>query len=88
MRAMLPVLLTRTDRNRSVSPGTIELARGLVTGREAAIDVAVTRWAGSTPEENLQLPAVQDRLRQRRNTITGLVLIGVGFLLQFIAAWP
>jgi hypothetical protein len=68
--------------------GTIELARGLVTSRQAAIEVAAPRWGGSTTEQKLQLPVVQDRLRQRRNTIIGLALIGVGFLLQAIAAWP
>lgn len=68
--------------------GTAIAASGLIVTKRQAIDLGVGRWAGSTDEENLKLPAVQDRLKQRRNTIIGLALIALGFTLQLVAAWP
>jgi hypothetical protein len=68
--------------------GTCVAASGLIVTKREAIDLGVGRWAGSNDEENLKLPAVRDRLKQRRNTIVGLTLIALGFTLQLIAAWP
>jgi hypothetical protein len=68
--------------------GTGIAASGLIVTKRQAIDLGVGRWAGSDDEANLKLPAVQDRLKQRRNTIIGLALIALGFTLQLVAAWP
>lgn len=60
--------------------GAIVALSGLVTSREAAIDVSTPKWGGKQAQE--------DRLLQRRNATVGLGLIAVGFVLQLIAAWP
>jgi hypothetical protein len=67
--------------------GTAVAASGLIVSEEKAIKLGVGQWGGSTREENLKLDEVQDRLRQRRNTMSGLALIALGFVLQLVAAW-
>jgi hypothetical protein len=66
--------------------GTLIAASGLIVSERQAINLGVGRWAGSTDEENLKLPAVKNLLKQRRNTIIGLSLITLGFALQLVAA--
>ena len=68
--------------------GAVLLAAGLVMGKERAVELGVMRLSGETVEENLALPAVQDRLRQSKRTVLGLCLIALGFVLQAVAAWP
>ena len=64
--------------------GAVVLAYGLVVRKERAIQLATPRYAESV---DATMPAVADRLRQSRHTITGLALLFVGFLLQLLAAW-
>lgn len=68
--------------------GAVVAASGLIVTKRQAIDLGVTRLAGDSDEENLKLPAVQDRLKQRGRARVGLGLIALGFLLQLVAAWP
>ena len=53
-----------------------------------AIALGVSRIAGDTREQNLQLVAVKDRLRQSRNAKIGTCFLVLGFALQIVAAWP
>jgi hypothetical protein len=66
---------------------SICLSKGLLTTKKQALMVGMARWGGNTEEENLKLPAVKDRLDQRKWAVAGLVLLFIGFLLQFIAEW-
>jgi hypothetical protein len=68
--------------------GATVLAWGLLIGKDRAIELGVSRYAGDTREELLQLPAVADRLRQARNAAVGTVLLVAGFLCQIVASWP
>jgi hypothetical protein len=49
-----------------------------------AIEVGATRWAGSSDEENIQLPAVQNLLRQSRFASRGFAMIAAGTILQIV----
>jgi hypothetical protein len=66
--------------------GTYLLARNFIISKEKAIDVGVMRVSGVRPEENLKLPAVQDRLRQRRDAVIGLPLAVGGIIILAIAS--
>jgi hypothetical protein len=68
--------------------GAAVLSLGLVLSKAKAIELGVWRLSGDTDEENLRLPAVQDRLRQSRNAEIGLAFLVLGFGLQIVAAWP
>jgi hypothetical protein len=68
--------------------GASWLAWGLFLSRDKAIELGVSRFAGDTTEEQLQLPAVKDRLRQSRNAQIGMLFLITGFVLQIIASWP
>jgi hypothetical protein len=68
--------------------GATILSWGLMIGRKQALELGVGRWAFDNDEENLELPAVQDRLAQSRNAKRGLVLLILGFLGQAIGNWP
>lgn len=68
--------------------GAIALACGLIISRSDAIELGVSRYSGSTDEENLELTQVQDRLKQSRNAKIGLVLLILGFSLQLVGSWP
>jgi hypothetical protein len=68
--------------------GAAWLAWGLFLSKEEAVALGVSRLAGDTLEENLQLTPVKDRLRQSRNAKIGTAFLVVGFLLQIVAAWP
>jgi len=64
------------------------LSYGLIINKKNAIELGVSKWAGSTDEENLKLPQVKDRLNQSKNAIIGLIFLSIGFILQIIANWP
>jgi hypothetical protein len=62
------------------------LAAGLFISTEEAVRLSVTKVAGDTVEENLVLPAVQDRLRQSSRAKLGVLFLVLGFLLQAIGS--
>ena len=64
--------------------GAIILASGLFLSKHKAVDLSVGRYSGGTDEDLLQLPQVQDRLKQSRNAKWGVSLLSLGFLLQLI----
>jgi hypothetical protein len=68
--------------------GATVLTAGLLISRTRAIELGVSRVSGDTDEENIQLPAVEDRLRQSRNAAIGLAFLVTGFALQIAASWP
>jgi hypothetical protein len=63
--------------------GSLSLARGLFISKYEATQLGMSRWGAETDKENLQLPAVRDRLRQRKWGSIGaiLLLIGSAFLI-------
>jgi hypothetical protein len=65
--------------------GGLAMARGLFISKKDALRLGVTRWAGETEEENLKLPAVQDRLTQRWWGSVGALLVVAGAALQLWA---
>jgi hypothetical protein len=64
--------------------GAISLAIGLFINKKEAIRLGVSRASGETDEEKLKLPAVQDRLKQRKYGIIGAILLFIGFILQLL----
>jgi hypothetical protein len=68
--------------------GAAVLSVGLFLSKAEAIELGVSRFAGETDEENLQLTPVKSLLRQSRNAKIGLALLVVGFGLQIVATWP
>lgn len=67
--------------------GAIVLASGLFISEEGAVELAATRYVGSTPTENLQAPAARDRLKQSRNAKVGVLFIAAGAFFQIAGAW-
>jgi len=61
--------------------GTYFLARNFIITKERAIELGVSRVCSDDPKENLKLPAVKDRLNQRRDAVIGLILVGIGISL-------
>lgn len=68
--------------------GAVWLAWGLFLSEDDAIALGVSRIAGDTKEQNLELVAVKDRLRQSRNAKFGTAFLVLGFVLQMVATWP
>lgn len=64
--------------------GSLSLVRGLFISRRKALELGLPRWAGATDEENLKLPQVQDRLKQKKWGIIGAILLFTGFTLQLL----
>ena len=62
-------------------------AHGTYLSRHDAIEVGVTRFAGQTEAQNLQLPAVRNLLRQSRFAQWGFILIAIGTGLQLVCVW-
>lgn len=65
--------------------GAVYTAANPAVTERAAIEIGVTRWAGSTDEENRELPLVRELLQQSRRARTGLLFIGAGFATQAVA---
>lgn len=65
--------------------GAITLAYGLIIPPKRAIKAGVSRISEDTDEQNIKLPHVQDRLRESRFALLGVIFFAVGFLLQLIA---
>ncbi len=65
--------------------GAIVLACGLIISRKQALRVGVARYADDSDEQNICLPHVRDELRESRFSLTGLVFLIIGFLLQIVA---
>lgn len=64
--------------------GAFFLIRGLIISKKEALRLGTSRLCGSTDEENLKLPKVQDRIKQSKNAIYGGILLIVGFIFQVI----
>ena len=67
--------------------GAALIAYDLIIPKKKAVELGVSRVAGDTDEENLKLPQVKDRLKQSRNAKIAMLLLTVGFMLQFIGNW-
>jgi len=65
--------------------GSLSFARGFFISKKEALRLGVSRWSSDKEEENLKLPQVQDRLKQRRWGFVGAILVTIGFLLQLFA---
>ena len=46
--------------------GGLSLARGFFISKKEALELGVSKWVSDKEEENLNLPQVRDRLKQRR----------------------
>ena len=68
--------------------GAFVLTKAVIVSKHDAVELGVMNLSGNTEEENLTLPAVQDRLKQARFAKIGLALLFVGFALQLIGSWP
>ena len=64
--------------------GAYIAARAVRLTDQQAVEIGVSRGAGSTVEENLKLPAVQTLLRQSRGASRGFWLIFAGAILQAV----
>lgn len=67
--------------------GLIILALGLIISRKRAIKASVSRISEDAEDKNINLPHAQDRLRESRHALIGLLMLIVGFLLQIIGNW-
>ncbi len=68
--------------------GAMALAAGLFISKAGAVELSVARRAADDVEGNLSQPQVQDRLRQSRNAVIGVILLALGFILQIVGSWP
>lgn len=64
--------------------GSMAFARGLFITKKKALRLGVSRWASEKEEENLKLPQVEERLKQRTWGIVGAILVTLGFVIQLI----
>jgi len=64
--------------------GSVSLAGGLFITKKEAIELGVSRFSGNIDKENLKLPAVKDRLKQRKYGIIGAILLFIGLVLQLL----
>ena len=62
--------------------GAVAFARGFFISDDEAIRLSVSRLSSKEREENIKLPAVQDRLNQRRWGIIGGILIFTASCIQ------
>ncbi len=65
--------------------GALAFARGIFISNTQAIELGASRWMGETDEEKLKLPAVKDRIEQRRYGIIGAIFSMLAFMLQVVA---
>jgi hypothetical protein len=68
--------------------GAVFLSYGLIISKKEACKLGSSYYGGETDEENINLPPVQDRLKQSLNATIGMFFLVVGFLLQIIGSWP
>lgn len=59
-------------------------ARAVILKEADAIRIGVPRFAGSTDEENLRMPMVQNLLASSRGARRGLLVIALGTALQIV----
>ncbi len=64
--------------------GGLAFGKGLFISKKQAIELGVSRWGGDTDVENLKLPAVKDRLEQRKWGTIGVIFSLIAFILQVI----
>jgi hypothetical protein len=55
---------------------------GVWVNEDQALEIGQARLSGDNRERDLQLPSVQNLIRQSRFAMTGFVLIGLGTALQ------
>lgn len=67
--------------------GAIVVGLGMLISNKQALDIGVAKYASDKEEENMQLPAVKDKLKQRKLTIIGLVILFVGLILELASVW-
>lgn len=67
--------------------GALTLALGLIISRKQALKIAVSRLAEDSDDQNICLPQVRNEMRVSRFALIGVVLLGLGFLLQIIGNW-
>jgi len=67
--------------------GALFLAWSLFVNKQKAVELGLSRWSGGTLEENLKLPAVQDRLVQSNRAVWGCIFLVLGAFLQIAAVW-
>lgn len=65
--------------------GSIVLIRGFFITKKEAIRLGVSRLCSKKDEENLKLPAVRDRLKQRTYGVVGAIFLAIGFIFQFLS---
>jgi hypothetical protein len=64
--------------------GAVVAARAVILTERDAIDIGVTRIAGDTDEENLQLTAVKNLLSASKSAQKGLWLVAIGTIFQSV----
>ncbi len=65
--------------------GAVIIGSNDIMTKKKALDVGLARVSGTTDEENLRLPAVQE-LRRSRNSSLGLVFVIVGTIFLALAS--
>jgi hypothetical protein len=68
--------------------GAVIVAKAAYVSPQQAVSLGVSRWAGTTFEDKVQLPAVQNLLNQSRAARRGLLFVILGTFVQIPAAWP
>ena len=68
--------------------GAAILTVDLFITKEQAIEDGVSRWGSEDDKQNLNLPKVQQLLKQSRKAKYSFVIITLGFLLQIVGSWP
>jgi hypothetical protein len=61
--------------------GAVVLAYGAVTSRSRASEISASYWGGNKA-------ATDDRMRMSRNSVVGICLLALGFLLQLPGNLP
>lgn len=59
-------------------------ARGVIIDDATAIKLGVGHWGGSTDQENIKLPRVQNLITSSKSARRGLALIALGTGLQLL----
>lgn len=64
--------------------GGLAFARGFFISKKKALKLGVSKWSGEIDEENLKLPAIKDRIEQRKYGFAGAIFISLAFMCQII----